>query len=334
MIYFLLGYLLAINIVAIIATVYDKGAAKRKKQRISEKSLLLIGFLGGAVAMYLTMQLIRHKTRRLKFMLGLPLFTIIQIVAFIVLMPSGSNNLMAGASPENSALAMYVHDGENIAVSWIFDADETRRVLDDIENVALRPAAGWSAEDVTFPIYGLQMGNEDGGTIFLAWSNGFLIAEGNVYQFDFDFAALAQDSAWRERTYWNHIAVLPYAHMMALSDNQWNVDILTVADEPEAPEHIVMTILSWQDNEVHLTLENQGTEEWIYGEGFSVQVEIGGAWYDIPYLGEIPSVIDIGLMLFPGEVQERNYNLTAYGQLPAGTYRIIVSGVYSVQVVE
>lgn len=62
-----------ISVVAVIVTVYDKFAAKATARRISEKSLMLIGLSGGALAMLITMLIIRHKTRHIKFMLGLPI---------------------------------------------------------------------------------------------------------------------------------------------------------------------------------------------------------------------------------------------------------------------
>ena len=62
-----------ISVVAVIVTVYDKIAAKATARRISEKSLMLIGLSGGALAMLITMLIIRHKTRHIKFMLGLPI---------------------------------------------------------------------------------------------------------------------------------------------------------------------------------------------------------------------------------------------------------------------
>lgn len=77
-------YLLAINIVAITLTIYDKIASKRfRKNRIRENVLLLVGALGGAVSMYTTMKLIRHKTRHKKFMTGLPIILILQMVFLI-----------------------------------------------------------------------------------------------------------------------------------------------------------------------------------------------------------------------------------------------------------
>ncbi|WP_306483727.1 DUF1294 domain-containing protein [Anaerococcus sp.] len=77
-------YLLTINIVAIALTIYDKIASKRfRKNRIRENVLLLVGALGGAVSMYITMKLIRHKTRHKKFMTGLPIILTLQIVFLI-----------------------------------------------------------------------------------------------------------------------------------------------------------------------------------------------------------------------------------------------------------
>lgn len=77
-------YLISINILGIILTIYDKIASKKfRKNRVRENVLLLIGALGGAVSMYITMKLIRHKTRHKKFMTGLPIILILQI-AFII----------------------------------------------------------------------------------------------------------------------------------------------------------------------------------------------------------------------------------------------------------
>lgn len=77
-------YLLGVNILAIILTIYDKIASKKfRKNRIRENVLLLIGAMGAAVFMYITMKLIRHKTRHKKFMTGLPIILILQIVFLI-----------------------------------------------------------------------------------------------------------------------------------------------------------------------------------------------------------------------------------------------------------
>ncbi len=77
----LIWYFLGISMVSVVVTCYDKwAAAKRPKHRTPEKTLLLLSALGGSVAMYLTMLAIRHKTKHMKFMLGIPGILIIQIL--------------------------------------------------------------------------------------------------------------------------------------------------------------------------------------------------------------------------------------------------------------
>ena len=77
---FALVYLLIISIVAFAVTVYDKWAAVKKPQeRTRESTLLLLSALGGSLAMLFTMLGIRHKTKHLKFMLGIPLIILLQL---------------------------------------------------------------------------------------------------------------------------------------------------------------------------------------------------------------------------------------------------------------
>ena len=77
-------YVGIISIIAIVVTCYDKIAAtKRPKHRTPEATLLFISMLGGSVAMYITMQIIRHKTKHMKFMIGIPVIIVIQIAAIV-----------------------------------------------------------------------------------------------------------------------------------------------------------------------------------------------------------------------------------------------------------
>ncbi len=73
-------YGIGISVVAVIATVYDKWAAQHNKRRIAERTLFGIAVIGGALAMYATMYLIRHKTRHKRFMIGLPLVLVLQFL--------------------------------------------------------------------------------------------------------------------------------------------------------------------------------------------------------------------------------------------------------------
>ena len=78
---YLLLYLIFINIFAMVLTVYDKWASVNKtKARVRERNLLLVSLLCGALFMYLTMVIIRHKTKHSKFMIAIPLILIFQIL--------------------------------------------------------------------------------------------------------------------------------------------------------------------------------------------------------------------------------------------------------------
>lgn len=83
MIYFQI-YLCVINIIAIIVCAADKIKAQLNKWRISEKTLLTISVIGGALGMYITMLIIRHKTKHKTFMIGLPFLILVHVVAILL----------------------------------------------------------------------------------------------------------------------------------------------------------------------------------------------------------------------------------------------------------
>lgn len=74
-------YLVFINLFAVIITAYDKSQAKHHKWRVKEATLMTVAVLGGSVAMYATMQVIRHKTKHPKFMVGIPIIIVLHVAA-------------------------------------------------------------------------------------------------------------------------------------------------------------------------------------------------------------------------------------------------------------
>ena len=77
--YFLL-YLLLINAAAFVLMLVDKVKAKKNRWRISERTLMLSAALGGSVGSLLGMYTFRHKTKHIKFTLGVPAILFIQLV--------------------------------------------------------------------------------------------------------------------------------------------------------------------------------------------------------------------------------------------------------------
>ena len=75
----LILYLLLINAVAFLLMLIDKWKAKKNLWRISEATLMSTAILGGSIGALLGMYTVRHKTRHLKFTLGIPLILAVQI---------------------------------------------------------------------------------------------------------------------------------------------------------------------------------------------------------------------------------------------------------------
>jgi len=84
--YIIVGYLILIQLVAIFLTLRDKRSAKGNKWRIKESTLLLVSALGGSVTMLCMMRMIRHKTQQAKFMVGIPVIIVLQVVAIIAVL--------------------------------------------------------------------------------------------------------------------------------------------------------------------------------------------------------------------------------------------------------
>jgi len=72
-------YLLAVNVAAFLMMGADKKRAIQQKRRIPEKSLFLAALLGGSLGAYMGMQSFRHKTKHLKFTIGLPAILLLHL---------------------------------------------------------------------------------------------------------------------------------------------------------------------------------------------------------------------------------------------------------------
>ena len=63
----------------------DKHKAKMGNRRIPENSLFTFTILGGGVGTIIGMYVFHHKTKKLKFTIGMPLILILEILIFIYL---------------------------------------------------------------------------------------------------------------------------------------------------------------------------------------------------------------------------------------------------------
>lgn len=84
---FLIAVLLVLNLAAFFLMGTDKRRAVRGTWRISERTLLLACLPFSAAGGLVGMHVFRHKTRKLKFSLGVPAMLIAQAAVLIAVLP-------------------------------------------------------------------------------------------------------------------------------------------------------------------------------------------------------------------------------------------------------
>lgn len=83
---YLLAYIVVINIVTFLAFAYDKYRAKKGGWRIKNIFLLGLSFFGGSLGGLLGMKLIRHKSKKSYYRIGLPLMVLMQVLILVYFM--------------------------------------------------------------------------------------------------------------------------------------------------------------------------------------------------------------------------------------------------------
>lgn len=78
-------YLIVINLITLLSMYIDKRKAKKGKWRIPESTLFTLAFLGGAIGGIVGMHTFRHKTKKVKFVIGFPAILILEILIVIAI---------------------------------------------------------------------------------------------------------------------------------------------------------------------------------------------------------------------------------------------------------
>ena len=78
----MLVYLLLINALGFILMLVDKHKARKNLWRIPEAMLLIVAAVGGSVGALIGMYAAHHKTRHVKFTLGVPVIMFLQFVIY------------------------------------------------------------------------------------------------------------------------------------------------------------------------------------------------------------------------------------------------------------
>ncbi|MBQ3544527.1 MAG: DUF1294 domain-containing protein [Lachnospiraceae bacterium] len=79
----LIVYLVIVNVVAFALMGIDKRKAIKNKYRIPEKVLFMSAILLGSIGANLGMQVFRHKTKHMSFVIGMPIIFLAQVAIFM-----------------------------------------------------------------------------------------------------------------------------------------------------------------------------------------------------------------------------------------------------------
>ena len=82
---YLLAYLVIINAAGFLIMLVDKRKAKKNLWRIPEQTIITIAVSGGSLGVLLGMYTFRHKTKHLKFTIGIPVILAVQIICTVIL---------------------------------------------------------------------------------------------------------------------------------------------------------------------------------------------------------------------------------------------------------
>lgn len=229
--------------------------------------------------------------------------------------------------PENGShtLSMYYYNGEKTFWGNLFDDDAASGILDSLAAVSAERAEDWSPADVGFPVYGVKLGMGD-DCFEAAWSNGYWITRtGEAYRFEYDFSSVWENYNWEgKENQWSTAAILPCSYYFCRDENGWIADYLPPAGNlPEMPETLTAAVSKLDGDVLTVEFTNSGEEEWSFGEAFQLQAQLDGKWYNIPTLPGDWAWIALGYLVMPQQTLTHDYDISIYGALPEGNYRIV-----------
>ena len=82
----LILYLLIVNAIGFVLMLADKIKAKKNLWRIPEATLFFMAVIGGSIGSLLGMHTFRHKTKHIKFIVGMPLILAVQIIIAVLIL--------------------------------------------------------------------------------------------------------------------------------------------------------------------------------------------------------------------------------------------------------
>lgn len=235
-----------------------------------------------------------------------------------------SARLLDEADTASSAVTLYYFDGETVTSRTCYTTDREDELLETL-NVSVTLAEDADLSEWEAPCYGLWTCDGEGYDLTLAYYDGlWLDRDGNVWAGEADFSACWDELEGEDEDGTLSVLNFPNAGYLA-PVNSLFLAVSDTADESgisTMPLEMIMTVLDVTDGVVTVLIDNQSGYEMSYGEYFSLETEQDGEWYVLPPQGTL-EFDDIAYILQDMEQAEETCDLTAYGALPAGHYRIV-----------
>lgn len=237
---------------------------------------------------------------------------------------AGTVQLLKDASVETSAMCFWEYSNNITECCWLFDSDGEQEIVDYINGIKLGDAVkDVDTDKLKGNMYSLEIGSKAGAFISFTWYDGYVfLNNGSIYKADIDFDRI-KNYQWQEKNKMS-LSLFPNIRYIALKDGKWNTKFLAKSKKNQ-PHGLKITSAKLKGTKLEVKLKNKTKKETYFGEYFSVQAKVDGKWYDIPAKDEMV-FNDIAYIMKAGGKTKKVYDLTPYGELPSGKYRIVVEG--------
>lgn len=238
------------------------------------------------------------------------------------------HKLLENASVSNSAIWLFKFDGQNTTWRIVIDKEWEQKVVDEINSLNLSTADENELSKWSEPCYGINIGDAEGWEIWLAYSDGlWLEKDGSLYRADFDIAKYFDKASERENTQeftCDSGIQIPNAAILS----KYNIKYCRKSTDKLTNEKdgVTLKFISLDRDIATLEYQNNSGNGFSFGEHYYLQKIIDGDWYDIPVAKSNYGFKDILNLVNPGESRQIKCDLSLYGELENGWYRIVKDG--------
>ncbi len=232
------------------------------------------------------------------------------------------SDYLKDARPDSSVISYYLYDGNNTVRYYLGDVDAEKDILEKLSKIKAYPVADWSPSQNDLPFYAIEIGGVNGQISILFAQNMAILGDGRAYSFKCDVPGLMEGRTFWDETHTFSGIILPGEYYCANTMNGWNSDFL---NQSTAVINDDLKVTFSSENEDSLNIKNETGSTWVYGSKYFLEVCLDGTWYYLP--SKTWMVFnDIAYIVESGKTGTLKYDLRPFGDLPQGSYRIVIPG--------